>query len=51
MKKIANIYLVDDDEAVRHALITLLSTSGYTASGFDSTELRKDSAESNPLAV
>jgi two-component system response regulator FixJ len=38
MKKNASIYLVDDDEAVRHALITLLSTSGYTASGFDSAE-------------
>ncbi|MGB7932702.1 MAG: response regulator [Gammaproteobacteria bacterium] len=38
MKKIANIYLVDDDEAVRHALITLLATSGYKASGFDSAE-------------
>jgi two-component system, LuxR family, response regulator FixJ len=38
MKKIARIYLVDDDDAVRHALITLLSTSGYTASGFDSAE-------------
>ena len=25
MRKIASIYLVDDDEAVRHSLITLLS--------------------------
>jgi two-component system response regulator FixJ len=38
MKKIASIYLVDDDEAVRHALLTLLATSGYAASGFDSAE-------------
>jgi FixJ family two-component response regulator len=36
--KIANIYLVDDDEAVRHAVITLLATSGYTARGFGSAE-------------
>jgi two-component system response regulator FixJ len=38
MKKNTPIYLVDDDEAVRHALITLLATLGYTASGFDSAE-------------
>ena len=38
LKKNATIYLVDDDEAVRHALITLLATSGYEASGFDSAE-------------
>jgi FixJ family two-component response regulator len=38
MKKNAIIYLVDDDEAVRHALITLLATSGYTVTGFDSAE-------------
>jgi FixJ family two-component response regulator len=38
VKHTATLYLVDDDEAVRHALITLLSTSGYTASGFDSAE-------------
>jgi RNA polymerase sigma factor (sigma-70 family) len=36
--KIENIYLVDDDEAVRHAVITLLATSGYTARGFGSAE-------------
>ena len=36
--KIANIYLVDDDEAVRHAVITLLATSGYTVRGFGSAE-------------
>jgi len=45
MKKIANIYLVDDDEAVRHSLITLLATSGYTASGFDSAESFLDSVD------
>jgi len=45
MKKNASIYLVDDDEAVRHALITLLSTSGYTASGFDSAESFLDSVD------
>ena len=45
MKKIARIYLVDDDEAVRHALITLLSTSGYMASGFDSAESFLDSVD------
>ena len=33
-----NIYLVDDDEAVRHAVITLLATSGYTTRGFGSAE-------------
>jgi two-component system response regulator FixJ len=38
VKHTATIYLVDDDEAVRHALITLLATSSYTASGFDSAE-------------
>ena len=38
LKDNATIYLVDDDEAVRHALITLLATSGYTASGFESAE-------------
>jgi two-component system, LuxR family, response regulator FixJ len=38
MKKNTPIYLVDDDEAVRHALITLLATLGYTVSGFDSAE-------------
>jgi len=38
LKHIATIHLVDDDDAVRHALITLLATSGYTASGFDSAE-------------
>lgn len=38
MKRTATIYLVDDDEAVRHALITLLATSGYMANGFDSAE-------------
>jgi two-component system response regulator FixJ len=32
------IYLVDDDTAVRHALITLLTTLGYTASSFKSAE-------------
>jgi two-component system response regulator FixJ len=45
MKKIANIYLVDDDEAVRHSLITLLETSGYRASGFDSAEAFLDSVD------
>jgi two-component system response regulator FixJ len=45
MKKVARIYLVDDDEAVRHALITLLSTSGYMASGFDSAESFLDSVD------
>jgi two-component system response regulator FixJ len=45
MKKIASIYLVDDDEAVRHALITLLATSGYAASGFDSAESFLDSVD------
>jgi FixJ family two-component response regulator len=38
LKHTATIHLVDDDDAVRHALITLLATSGYTASGFDSAE-------------
>jgi two-component system response regulator FixJ len=38
MREDVNIYLVDDDEAVRHALITLLATSGYTATGYDSAE-------------
>ena len=38
MKRTATIYLVDDDDAVRHALITLLATSGYMANGFDSAE-------------
>jgi two-component system response regulator FixJ len=38
LKKNTTIYLVDDDDAVRHALTTLLATSGYTASGFDSAE-------------
>jgi two-component system response regulator FixJ len=38
MKKSVNIYLVDDDEAVRHALVTLLATSGYMARGFDSAK-------------
>ena len=37
--KTANIYLVDDDEAVRHAVNTLLTTSGYTVRGFGSAEL------------
>jgi two-component system, LuxR family, response regulator FixJ len=45
MKKIASIYLVDDDEAVRHALITLLATSGYAATGFDSAESFLDSVD------
>jgi len=36
--KIANIYLVDDDDAVRHAVITLLATLGYTVRGFGSAE-------------
>jgi RNA polymerase sigma factor (sigma-70 family) len=45
MKKHATIYLVDDDEAVRHALITLLATSGYTARGFDSAESFLDTAD------
>jgi FixJ family two-component response regulator len=45
MKKIASIYLVDDDEAVRHALITLLATSGYKASGFDSAESFLDAVD------
>jgi two-component system response regulator FixJ len=45
MKMNATIYLVDDDEAVRHALITLLATSGYTASGFDSAESFLDVAD------
>jgi two-component system response regulator FixJ len=38
MDETVKIYLVDDDEAVRHALITLLATSGYKARGFDSAE-------------
>jgi FixJ family two-component response regulator len=37
-EKIANIYLVDDDEAVRHAVITLLATSGYSVRGYGSAE-------------
>ncbi len=37
-KKKVILYLVDDDKAVRHALITLLATSGYTAMEFDSAE-------------
>ena len=45
MKKKATIYLVDDDEAVRHALITLLATSGYTARGFGSAETFLDTAD------
>ena len=32
------IYLVDDDAAVRHALTTLLATSGYAVREFDSAE-------------
>ena len=38
IKQHATIYLVDDDDAVRHALITLLSTSGYIVSEFESAE-------------
>jgi two-component system response regulator FixJ len=34
----ATIYLVDDDDAVRHALVTLLATSGYSVSDFNSAE-------------
>ena len=32
------IYLVDDDKAVRHALMTLLTTLGYSANSFKSAE-------------
>ena len=45
MKKHATIYLVDDDDAVRHALITLLATSGYTARGFESAESFLETAD------
>jgi two-component system response regulator FixJ len=38
LKRNTTIYLVDDDDAVRHALTTLLATSGYKASGFNSAE-------------
>jgi two-component system, LuxR family, response regulator FixJ len=38
MTEDVNIYLVDDDAGVRHALVTLLATAGYTARGFDSAE-------------
>lgn len=51
MRKIATIYLVDDDEAVRHALITLLATSGYMASGFDSAESFLGTADLSKPAV
>ena len=45
------IYLVDDDEAVRHALITLLTTLGYTASGFKSAESFLSSADFTRPAI
>lgn len=45
------IYLVDDDEAVRHALITLLTTLGYTASGFRSAESFLTSADLHRPAI
>ena len=51
MKRNVNIYLVDDDEAVRHALITLLATSGYTARGFDSAESFLGTADLSKPAV
>jgi two-component system response regulator FixJ len=51
MKRNVNIYLVDDDEAVRHALITLLATSGYTAKGFDSAESFLGTADLSKPAV
>ena len=51
MKREANIYLVDDDEAVRHALITLLATSGYTAMEFDSAESFLGTADLSKPAV
>ena len=38
MRSTATIYLVDDDDAVRHALVTLLATSGYIVSDFASAE-------------
>ncbi|MDE1942168.1 MAG: response regulator transcription factor [Betaproteobacteria bacterium] len=38
MKKNQRVYVVDDDEAVRHSLIMLLETAGYTASEFASGE-------------
>jgi FixJ family two-component response regulator len=49
--KKVNIYLVDDDEAVRHALITLLATSGYSARGFDSAESFLGTADLSKSAV
>jgi len=49
--KFANIYLVDDDEAVRHAVITLLATSGYTVRGFGSAESFLDNVDLSESGV
>ncbi|MDE2342650.1 MAG: response regulator transcription factor [Betaproteobacteria bacterium] len=38
MKKNQRVYVVDDDEAVRHSLTMLLETAGYTAKEFASGE-------------
>ncbi|MDE1989374.1 MAG: response regulator transcription factor [Betaproteobacteria bacterium] len=38
MKKNQRVYVVDDDEAVRHSLTMLLETAGYSASEFPSGE-------------
>ena len=45
MDETVKIYLVDDDKAVRHALVTLLATAGYVATGFDSAESFLESAD------
>lgn len=38
MKKNQKVYVVDDDEAVRHSLTMLLETAGYSANEFASGE-------------
>lgn len=51
MTEDVNIYLVDDDEAVRHALTLLLATSGYTARGFHSAESFLDTVDLSQAGV
>jgi two-component system response regulator FixJ len=45
------IYLVDDDKAVRHALMTLLTTLGYSANSFKSAETFLSSADFTRPAI
>jgi FixJ family two-component response regulator len=51
MTAIRRVYVVDDDEAVRHSLLTLLGSEGYLVRGFASGQEFLAARRHSALAV